>query len=358
MASLRKPAKPAEVPITKEEIEVTTVKKKRKSVKWRDENLVETRIFEPYLDDEAHHLRGLAEAKKMEYHEALLAFRNTDPETEEGLDWYEPAELQVIDLDKRVKAANSIKRGGNKVPDSKEAAIQKEREAHALVVYYSTEEEIPPCPSEADVDTNQSHTTAEPKKIPLAADLETHPLVRYLFKNAAETTVATAQDASTTDLLAIVQSLQMQNQPTATSQYPLPAPSSAPIQAQSFIPMLATPNIQNTLAMNDTTAQVAQLNNFGLPATPGAYLNLEALTNILKGLPQQKPPESDVSTAVGPEAPRTFDTILADRKKDVREFVRNETANSENYRQHCRFFKTGKCRKGDACPYLHIGERN
>lgn len=369
--------------------------KKKKSVQWRDSNLVDIRYFE--ISEEERVVRKSMDAKKMEYHEALVLEHRG--EMNEEVDWYEPLPIDFnygSNLEPRLREASSIKRAGLAEPKTVEAKIQQEREAHTLVAFYYKEDEIPDSPSEPDL-SKESATISPPKIIPIALSLESHPMVKHLssMNNQAEriprpstqlSTAATPQNAQLQALLESlsgtsapkadpsalnldwIQSLVQSNngvnhqQPSSSGILPsangiLPSssgqllPPPPPANNSSFPSSSGTvpppPNSSAVLDLGTLLKTIAQPQSLSIFNFPAANPSVQSSSQL--SAERHPPPPDDDATLPSFSGKR----LSQERQRDVRQFVRNSNS-SELYRQHCRYFTNGKCRKGDGCSYLHI----
>jgi hypothetical protein len=304
----------------------TVERKKKKKVHWKDDvDLVEVRTFTPDPSEVPHKLRSFNDAKQMEYHEAI---HNFDPEQDEEVTWREPP---VIDIEtavpnKQYREALSIKRGGTKQPVQTEALAQQKREAHTMVVYYSSKVDIPPSPAEPP--SSSSVSGAEPKIIPIAESLKSHPLVQQL-KNPPPNNQPNVQSYESTINKIIGQTQSNggntnnvhhhhNNNNRRNTPPPPPPPPPPPI--------------------DDSTNQSLQdlLNKLG------------AITSGAANTTNQNYNRN--------ASPTVSEGVMRERQRDVRQHVRQDTGNPEKYRMACKYFNIANpssCRRGDECGFLH-----
>ncbi|KAA8916461.1 hypothetical protein TRICI_001324 [Trichomonascus ciferrii] len=309
-----------------ERSESPTMERKKKKVHWKDDvDLVEIRTFTPDPSEVPHKLRSFNDAKQMEYHEAI---HNFDPEQDEEVTWYEPP---VIDIEtavpnKQYREALSIKRGGTKQPVQTEALAQQKREAHTMVVYYSSKADVPPSPAEPP--SSNSFGSREPKIIPIAEVLKSHPLVQRLA-NTPPNNQQNVQSYESTINKIIGQTqangrntnnniLHHQNSSNHRNTPPPPPPPPPPI--------------------DDTTDQSLQ----------DLLTKLGAITSGTANVANQNYNRN--ASAIVSEA------VMRERQRDVRPNVRQDTGNPEKYRMACKYFSTANpngCRRGNDCMFLH-----
>jgi hypothetical protein len=165
------------------------VKKSKKSVRWRDDDLTETREY--YLDPEERAEKKIkiqGNAKGLEYREAVTGFwgSSNELEQEEEIEWYSPKSIDLSNssISSQMLEQYPVKRGGLKETQSKEAQIQKNREAHTLIAMYMDASEIPDSPAEPD--QPEASGDAEPKEIPLANGWKHNPLFKNLLSNESK----------------------------------------------------------------------------------------------------------------------------------------------------------------------------
>uniref|UniRef100_A0A060T5H6 ARAD1B11528p n=1 Tax=Blastobotrys adeninivorans TaxID=409370 RepID=A0A060T5H6_BLAAD len=372
-------------------------KKKRKSVRWRDENLVEVKEFTPFPEEEAQgKLRHSHDAKMMDYHEATMAMNNREKEEAEEEIWYEPVEIDFSKSfrDPQSRDPLSIKRGGTKMPSTVECEVQKKREAHSLVAVYHSEEQIPPNPTEPDSSTiNGGSITVETKTMLLSEQDENSPVMKG--ESSASSTHQTAPSSSSdttkalTDLISQISSsakphntdseppannapannsgntsaeeiqriLQMmapkasndnQTPGAFSSGMPMPntnsAPSTAPNPMPNFMPNNMPGSDQNADTFQFLSAMMSGMNGMN-GMNPMNFMNMNmnnanASSNANYNNYKKAPSEAD----------------LALRRQDVRKFVREDTTTISRYRVPCGYYnKAGAgCRRGDGCAFLHI----
>lgn len=332
-------------------------KKKKKTVRWReDDELTEVKLFYLDPDEKASKLyRGVTGAKEMEYHEAVNAFKHvqTEPEQDEDVDWYTPRPInfETQDLTAAMLKTYPPRKGGTKRVASREAEIQAEREAHALIAIYMTESEIPDSPAEPD---GKEEPSTEPKEIPLAPYLANHNEFKAFlaskdsFKYRRGDPVEpmnTLPNALTQLLSSLTQGGQFATAPPVAQ--PQPAmPAFTPdmfAQLQKNLSSMTMPPFNNNMQGNNLgnfqgNFQSNQSNYHGPNNTTTTNNN-----NNNNYQPQQ-------SYGLGPK-------VLSLRAQDIRESVRQDKTTADKWKFPCKFYAT-HCGNGDACTFLHLAHND
>lgn len=326
-------------------------KKKKKTVRWKeDDELTEVKLFYLDPDEKASKLyRGVTGAKEMEYHEAVNAFKHvqTEPEQDEDIDWYTPRPInfETPDVTAAMLKTYPPRKGGTKHVASREAEIQKEREAHALIAIYMTESEIPDSPVEPD---GKEEPATEPKEIPLAPYLANHnefkPFLaskdsfKYRQGDPVEP-VNTLPNALTQLLSSLAQGGQF-------------APPPPVAQPQSAMPAF-TPDMFAQLQKNLSSMTMPPFNNNMQGNNPGNFqgnyqnnqgnYNNNNNNNNHNYQPQQ-------SYGLGSK-------VLSLRAQDIRESVRQDKTTADKWKFPCKFYAT-HCGNGDSCTFLHLAHND
>lgn len=165
-------------------------RKKGKKVRWRDDNLVEVKLIESIVDLDAethasieeHGLQGL----EMDEGKALRA-SNVDMIDEE-VDWFVPVVVDAKDP--------TPERG----TESKESAVQEQREKSVLSAIYMDDAQIPPTPDERSAEADgDDDSAAEPAKIGLPEGWESMEAPAITMPNIAELMRQLSGNASSGD---------------------------------------------------------------------------------------------------------------------------------------------------------------
>lgn len=286
-------------------------KKKKKTVSWRDDNLVEIREFEAEYDTG---LKSAYDAKRLDIDEAQHALHQ--PEAPKEFDWYTPVAFTIEEA-KSSFERNSIRRGGLTEIESPEAKIQSEREAHALVEVYHDMNDIPATPKEPVGGFNSLEDSTKPVLIRRPQEIEDHPLVnqlRPLFEQEQE---------------------QRQHYQEPVSHQGL----------STFQPVTAQPSTVTNSSLTDILARLA------------SHSNIVNQTKDTKDTAHPGPSlHEQLGANRGPNyyGNRRDNDAIARRQQDVRQHVREATGSTDQWLQPCRYFERGLCKRGDYCTYLHL----
>lgn len=352
-------------------------KKSKKTVRWRDDDLTETREY--YLDSEERagkKIKIQSNAKGIEYHEAVNAFLRTDtePEQEEELEWYSPKsiDLSISSIPPQMLEQYPPKRCGSKKTESKEAEIQKNREAHTLITMYMDASEIPDSPAEPD--EPETNDGVQFKEIPLADSWKNNPSFMKLFMTNDK------------------DSFRYQQQVNPEASQVLSKNLTAWLSELSQNSAFSNNSGNNFTNNNNYNNSDNTYNNFiqqpqnGAPSsqptiTPELLSQLKDLTNVLNlsmnGLNNNGTNNyinnnanynsNYTSNSYGNNNNHTFNDetqqyqkkrpltpkIFALRQQDVRESVRNDTTTLDKWRYPCMFYSK-YCSNGDGCYFLHL----
>lgn len=407
-------AKPAEKrpPETPEERAKRLRKEERRKLRVTfrpDASLVSIRYFTHDPEEELGHDASMVrdagdvggEGRMFKQHKDMMELDDEDddlPREESYREWVEPSlvDFSVIDPEERKKNFDPYGGGFNK-PVCPEKEANKHREDNTLMVFYSHPSDIPPSPREppeapeedapkvvefgappADIlaraaafepvqvqplpmqdlsallSVFQQHTPQPQQPVVPAApssDLE------KIFANFSAPTqqpapqpqmVAPPQQqyvAPATDLSSIISALQQQQvQAPQQPQYPTSFPSTIPpIQSAPATDLSA---IISALSQTTQQATMPQMSSFGF-----SNLTQQSQTQQQQAAPYENEERKRFREGGGYED-RDHGSYKKHKNKGG-----NNNSNGAGFKPHklypCRFFKEGKCVKGDACTYIH-----
>ncbi|KAJ5377229.1 uncharacterized protein N7496_004638 [Penicillium cataractarum] len=417
MADLNKPkqavvVKPAEEkpPETEEERQKRLRKEARRKlrVRWKpDDALTDVRLFTHDPDEELGpgdgSMRGMGDVKGegsvLKLHKDLEELEEDDLGgiRETVLNAYTGlSEILIEAAD--MKSANFIKRGGDEMPVSTEKTAQDQREATTLMVFHASPADVPSTPKEPPTaDPNESVAEVIPfGEIPDNIKARQERYFDYVNPKpaaAAASGSAPAQPAAASahgfdlpNLLKLIKAgtAPQQSTPPPQSQ---PAPQQAPMtDLERTINMFR----QQQQQVQPAVPQVPQMPQ--VPATqpqavPGA-VDFQQLMNVMQqfqqgtGFPQQQMTQSQpqmqpnfgamFSQFTGqnqqagpstqgyedPERKRMRDSAPYEDPYDS-QWSRGKRTKAHDPKPYkvglvaCRFWKEGKCRKGDNCTFRH-----
>ncbi|RAL09082.1 uncharacterized protein BO97DRAFT_375446 [Aspergillus homomorphus CBS 101889] len=409
------PAEP-KTPETEEEREKRLRKEARRRLRvtWKpDESLTEVRLFTHDPDEElGPGDRMQREAGDVKGEGSVLKLhRDLDEEDdEEGgireeqlLEYFVPSEIDFDEMPFEERGRNFIKRGGVEIPESAEKKAQEHREATTLMVFYTSPADVPSTPKEPP----QPDTEEAVPDVVSFGEVPDHVMARqnrYFAAvkpqpPAAATPAPAPAPAATaqapfdiSNLLKIIQSAPQQPKSTPPPQtQPAPAPMSdlertfslfrqpqPQPQPASQPPMLQMPqfsaapqaaagqaiDLQNILAIMNAQKQMqpAATAPQAPPTQPSIAPNLAAIFSQINGqsqpgagnMPQQSVHFED------PERKRLRETGAYDGADDDRSSYPKRNKYNDLGKKHpkagsvpCRYWQSGKCRKGDECTYRH-----
>ncbi|ORY83825.1 hypothetical protein BCR37DRAFT_280761 [Protomyces lactucae-debilis] len=362
-----------------ESTEPVQKRRKLKRVRWRpDDELEQVKIFEkeePEYPEEPAGEHGSArdlDRKEGAFMHAGLAFDRD----EDFLAWEEPP---LIAFTQRELAADLARRGpkraGTLIPHSKEAQIQEERERGVFLTIYTDINEIPPSPAEPNAATDEGKENNPPKMIPLPTELRQDPRNRQVLGSLALPGPNATPPAANTPAIA----------PTSIVAEPSVATNafSAPVAA-------ASPDITQLLAMlanqqKSTASPVPQAASvaptpplpqpplpMGMPMMPGGFdpfaMGMPGMPGFpgmppMPGLPHmpqqpqtpfQQPPHRQEQPPQQYGKEKAARGASGEGLQDVRPWVKYNTGGK--YREVCKFWPIGQCRKDEQCGYLHVRE--
>lgn len=406
-------AKPAEKrpPETPEERAKRLRKEERRKLRVTfrpDTSLVSIRYFTHDPEEELGHDASMVrdagdvggEGRMFKQHKDMMELDDEDddlPREESYRNWLEPSpiDFSVINPEEQKKNFDPYGGGVNK-PVCPEKEANERREANTLMVFYSHPSDIPPSPREppetpeeespkmvefgappADIlaraaafepvqvqpppmqdltallSVFQQHTPQQQPAAPAApaSDLE------KIFANFSAPTQQPAPQpqmipptqqqyaAPVPDLSSIISALQQQQvQAPQQPQYPTSFPSAIP-PAQG-VPTTDLSAIMSVLSQTNQQGSMPQMPGFGFP-----NLNQQGQAQQQQAAPYENEERKRFREGGGYE----------DRDHGSYKKHKNKGGNNNNsgtgFKPHklypCRFFKEGKCVKGDACTYIH-----
>ena len=413
MASLQKPKEQETAPTKSEkplpvETEEEKAKRLRKEsrrhlrVAWRpDTSLVEIKYFDHEADDEEmdhkeHHLVRDAgdlggEGRMFKQHKELDLDDDDEDWDSEQRSWAPPSEVDFSVVHPEERQRNYAPYGGGlQQPICPEKEANMQRENATLMVYYSSNDDIPPTPKEPVEQENSS----------------TGPVINFgpppetvLRKCPQPPVAATVPDFS--QLENIIKQLSATNQAQAAPPAPTaPAENTYTPPPPAAAPTFDTAGLQNLLnsISNGQPPQAPPPASFPMqnpPQQPGVSLDIAALiANMQAATGGALPPPPPLPTGF-PPFPFTFPppTQQADvaawsqpmqdttsyqtqiqspynqqpnagtkRQRDDTNGIndRNQGKRPKNRGDHkphkvlaCKFFQKGQCNKGDNCTYIH-----
>ncbi|KAK9429307.1 hypothetical protein V1505DRAFT_374393 [Lipomyces doorenjongii] len=255
-------------------------RKKRKTVAWRsDADLVEVRYFETDPSERALNVSDTVHeryrnARELDISEGRTAFKKGqhiadieyEVEEDEKLPWYTPIDINFVKCERftgKELEKNMFRHGGNKLPESTEAIIQKERESNVLLAMYFTEADIPPSPSEPENEADLGSVDSPGiKEIPVPQPTRLSWMMLLVNNGSSPhpTSVSSVSAAATTPAAPIQSTQSSATQGFVTLQALLPFLA----QAQAQPPQVQAPQSQShTQQVPDLTALAAMLQAAG-----------------------------------------------------------------------------------------------
>ncbi|TKA66424.1 hypothetical protein B0A49_07441 [Cryomyces minteri] len=305
-------------------------------------------------------------------------------------------DFSVVDLEERERNYSPYG-GGLKEPESAEREVQERHEASTLMVFYAHPSDIPPCPREpADPYMGEPHVTNAFGKPPDSV------LARESLLTGSQAPVPAPAASDISALLNALTSQQAQQaQQTQQQQPTLPQTSATelerifatfaatPPQPQAAAapaghtpqPAQAQPDISAIMAAMQTqppTQQQQQLQPQPSAAMPAGQLNLSAIMASLgQGGISQMPsmpgmpgvPGFTITPNPNPSAqPPSYNHPY--ENEDRKRYRENDydydggtgvqqgggkrkKGGGKKFTLPCKYWKQGKCQKGDACTYVH-----
>jgi hypothetical protein len=404
MASLQKPKEQEVVPTKSEkpvpvETEEEKAKRLRKEsrrhlrVAWRpDVSLVEIKYFDHEADDEEmdhkeHHLVRDAgdlggEGHMFKQHKELDLDDDDEDLDGEQRSWAPPSEVDFSVVHPEERERNYMPYGGGlKEPCCPEKEANIQRENATLMVYYASNDDIPPSPKEPVEQAQEGTSTGVVNFGP--------PPETVLRKCPQAPAPATVPDFS--QLENIIKQLSATNQaPTATSAPPIPVENTYTPPPPSTAPPLDSASLQNLLnsiSNGQPPPQIPPPVSFPMqnpPQQPGVPLDIAALiANMQAATGGALPPPPPLPTGFPPFPFAAWSQPMPDaapyqpqtqpqynqqtnagtkRQRDDSNGAndRNQGKRPKNRGDHkphkvlaCKFFQKGQCNKGDNCTYIH-----
>ncbi|KAL2218374.1 C-x8-C-x5-C-x3-H type zinc finger protein [Thermoascus aurantiacus ATCC 26904] len=403
-------SKPAEdrPPETEEERKKRLRKEERRKlrVKWKpDDCLTEVRLFkrdpEEVPGDGA--IRGAGdireEGRMLKLHKDVEDLEDEEEIglREEGLRTYQlPSEIDFSVIEAEDRTRNFTKRGGSQEPTSREKQAQEQREATTLMVFHTSPADIPPSPKEPPPPSAEELTPEEEVPFGEPPDHVKARQARYYAAMNPQTTVP-PQPAPPTgpidiaNLLKIIQKAPQQQQPTPPPQPVQQSPfadlertinmfrqqqGQPPLPQFPQLPVSQPPpsqgiDFQKILAVINAQKQMQQQNAFPQPpqSQPSIPPNLAAIISQLTSQNQQnaqaqsQPQQQQNQIYEDPERKRLremsagYDGANDDRYGQAKRSKVNGDAKQKKHPKAglvaCRYWREGKCLKGDDCTFRH-----
>ncbi|KAE8152465.1 hypothetical protein BDV25DRAFT_150910 [Aspergillus avenaceus] len=423
MADLNKqkdttPSEPAEdkPPETEEERQKRLRKEARRKLRvtWKpDDALTEVRLFTHDPEEElgpGDRAQGdiKGEGSVLKLHRDLEDLEEEEDGTgmrEENMrDYYEPSEIEFVEITPEDRSRNNIKRGGLQQPTSAEKQAQEHREATTLMVFYTSPADIPPSPKEPPPPSEEEMATepgafgelpdsvkarqdryfsvVNPQPPPAQPSTQNNQfdisnLLKIIQKAPQQQSTPPppappvpppVSQAPMSDLERTISMFRQQQQPAQPPPPPPPQPQSQPqpIQMPQFPAATQAPagqgiDFQKILAVINAQKQMQQPPVMPpvQQSQPSLAPNLAAIISQFAGANQQagsNPPPLP-GHYEDPERKRLREGPGYDGPEDDRYgyFKRNKP-NKPHPKVGlvpCRYWPEGKCRKGNDCTYRH-----
>ncbi|EPS27072.1 hypothetical protein PDE_02013 [Penicillium oxalicum 114-2] len=390
--------------------------RRRLRVTWKpDDSLTEVRLFthdpEEELGPGDGPLRSMGDVKGegsvLKLHKDLEELEEDDLGGIREVSLNPYTELSPILVESsEMKTTNFIKRGGDEQPVSAEKAAQDERETMTLMVFHASPADVPSTPKEpAAADPAEGTTEVIPfGEIPDNVRVRQERYYDFInpkpapVSGAAQTPAAPAASAPQVGAPGFDISNLLKLINTGTAQQP-PAAAPAP---QSQLPAQQAPlaDLERTINMfrqQQTQPTIPQVPQVPLPQVPQAPIiqsqaasggvNFQQLMNVMQQFQQggvfppnqSAQPQSTIAPNLGamfsqfpgqtqqptpsahyedPERKRVRDGGQYDDQYDS-QWSRGKRTKANDPKPYkvglvaCRFWKEGKCRKGDNCTFRH-----
>ncbi|KAF2840012.1 hypothetical protein M501DRAFT_670638 [Patellaria atrata CBS 101060] len=414
LASITNPKEPEKKaqPVDSRPLETEEERKKRLRKEERrklrvtfkpDHQLVSVRLFthdpEEEIGHDASQVRDVGdvggEGRMFKQHKEMMDLDDDDdtPREEEFFNYKTPSSIDFTTVDKEERDRNYEPYGGGvKKPDQTESRVREQHDASTLMVFYATSADIPPSPREPS-----DQQSGEPS----------HPLVpfgippEYVLQRAARfggpsqaNPAPYPTPSATPDVSAILSMLNGGGQPAQPA--PVVQPQAPPIDLERIFASFSNPpqTQQQSYPQPPREAMAAMVPQS--QATPS--VDLQAILDGLRTAQAQPPAQQQPQAPAFQAAPNmaNLGAILAQiqqpntaplpqlfnyqnaygtpqqvyedpERKRFRENGDQDDYNGSFKKQKkggfaprkwvlpCRFWKVGKCTKGDECTYLHEG---
>ncbi|PWY87480.1 hypothetical protein BO70DRAFT_385771 [Aspergillus heteromorphus CBS 117.55] len=289
------------------------------------------------------------------------------------------------------RARSYVKRGGNQEPTSAEKKAQEHREATTLMVFYTSPADVPSTPKEPPPpDTDE----AAPEVVSFG-ELPDHVKARqdryFAMVNPQPTPAPQSALNGQFDITNLLKVIQTGPQQYSTPPVPQPQPAQAPMsdlertfsmfrqQQQPQAPVLQMPQLppasqaqaaqgvdfQRLLSIINTQQQMqpaAPVVPQVQPSQPSIAPNLAAIISQITSQTQQPSVASAPQSGhyEDPERKRMRESGGLDGQDDDRFNSSKRNRSNESNKKHpkaglvpCRYWREGKCRKGDECTFRH-----
>ncbi|KAK7522390.1 hypothetical protein IWZ03DRAFT_117075 [Phyllosticta citriasiana] len=376
--------------------------------------LVSVRLFTHDPEEELGHDAAMVrdvddvggEGRMFKQHKDMMDLdEDEDRASEEDLRaWFCPSFVDFTNVPHNEKEKNYEPYGGGlQKPESPEKAVQEQHEANTLLVFYTSSADVPPNPRDPPAEEVEQK---EPLLFGTPPDIVLQRAPQ--FAPAAEVPSAEPGAPDISRILAAINgSTSQQSEPSASQpEPPMPStelektfsmfsqPQQPPAQPQAMAPAPAQLDIQAILASlgNMNTQQSQQMpshpqqppqqpaapffnmpmpNMTSMPAMPNVSgLDLGAILSAAPSFGVSTPPQGQAAAGSSlPPQQQTFDEERNKRGRDGNNDGRdggfkkgkkwrggrgpNGEYQPPQFILPCRFWKEGKCIKGDKCTYLH-----
>jgi hypothetical protein len=399
MASLQKPKEQEKAPVKSEKpLPAETPEEKTRRLRkesrrhlrvaWRpDTTLVEIKFFDHGEDDEemehkednlGRHAGDIGgEGQALKQHKELDMDDEDEDLNAEHRSWMQPSyvDFSRVPPDERVRNYMPFG-GGAREPSCPEKEANVQRENATLMVYYSSADDIPPSPQEP-ADQGLSSAPASgvinfgdpPEKVLSKYPQSSLPnfdqiqLIMKQLQPAANIAMAPVENAYTPppvsagpsmDVLKNILNSIGNGQPPPPASYPVPPP-----MQQAGLPLDFAALMANVQAVSGGALPPPPPLPMGMPPFPFAFPPQQQ-QNDVTAWPQpmhdaaayqpQMQAQYTQQTNGGTKRQRD-DSSNNDRGQGKRS--KKQWPATPHKVQHCKFFFSGKCNKGDNCTYIH-----
>lgn len=364
-------------------------------VRWKEaQDLVEVRYFShdpaEELDHDASQMRDVkdvgGEGRMLKQHADMMDVDEDEDSAEEEnskfVAFSTPSEVDFSTVDKDERDRQFAPYGGGKLePESKERAIREQYERDNLIVIYSSPSDIPPNPREpADPFNGEQGEPLRdfgvpPEKFAARAHQRNAKKSAHMPVSSIPNH-APAQPAPGFDIAAFSQYMAAQQVPLPTQQ---PAAAPAPVTQQQppaapfdltailkqFQPQTAAAPVQpqpQQPLYNFQQPNYQQSQQQGSVSRPNGEPDISAILAALNNSnnAQAAPAPAPPAFQFPPNFPMPF--AAPSEQYQQQPAQQQQTSGNANVKDKqnpwyktkaCKYWQEGKCKKGDACSYLH-----